>query len=64
MEHDCAIHEANRESVFTKSVDANIEMGRMQKQYETGCVVWGCNVDGCVCLKKQKNSFEYIETTG
>ena len=27
MEHDCAIREANRESVFTVCVDANTEMG-------------------------------------
>lgn len=64
MEHDCAIREANRESVFTVCVDANTEMGRMQMRNEAGCAVWGCNVDGCVCLKKQKNSFEYIGTTG
>lgn len=39
MEHDCAIREANRESVFTICVDAHIEMGRIQKWYETGWVV-------------------------
>ena len=49
---------------ISMSVDANTEMGRMQKQYETGCVAWTFTTNGCVCLKKQKNSFEYIGTTG
>ena len=54
MEHDCVIREANRESVFTLSVDAHIEIGRMQMRNETGWVAWGCNGYGCVCLKKQR----------
>lgn len=64
VDTDCVIREANRESVFTLSVDAHIEIGRMQMRNETGWVAWGCNGYGCVCLKKQSNSFEYIGTTG
>lgn len=64
MEHDCVIREANKESVFTLSVDASNEIQGVPMWMESGCAVWAYTTYGCVCLKKQSNSFEYIGTTG
>ena len=52
VEHDCVIREADRESVFKPSVDANNEIQGVSMWMESGCAVWTYTTYGRVCLKK------------
>lgn len=52
VDHDCEIREADRESVFKPSVDANNEIQGVSMWMESGCAVWTYTTYGRVCLKK------------